>query len=75
MTLDPVIALSVASAMVAFIKFGVTLLKRAYVIYSSPDRADAVHLEPRKLTSIILALNVKLKRSLKTSTGCLTRDK
>jgi hypothetical protein len=71
---NPLIVLSVTSAIVNFLNFGGTLLERAYMIHNSPDDTDFVPLESRKLIPVLSALNERLKRSLKTSVGCLSKD-
>jgi hypothetical protein len=71
---NPLIALSATSAVVTFLNLGVTLLERGRLIHSPPKGGDFVLLESRRSVLVLSALNERLKRSLKKSAGCLTKD-
>jgi len=74
MMANPMIALSATNAVVTFLNLGVTLLGRGHLIHSPPKEADFVLLESRRSILVLSALNERLKRSLKKSAGCLTKD-
>lgn len=71
---NPMIALSATNAVVIFLNLGVTLLGRGHLIHSPPKGGDFVLLESRRSILVLSALNERLKRSLKKSAGCLTKD-
>jgi hypothetical protein len=76
MALDPLTALSLAGTIVQLVDFGSKIFSTAYQLHRSSTGALSVNEEIETVTSDLLALATKLRRSVYSSDvlGCLTQD-